>query len=177
MRYFAPALILVFALAGCVSPAEKTVEEARADSLAQAAEARARAQAEAQAKARAQAEARAKAQATRAKAQATRAKARAQNELKELVAQAFEAQAEAYSNGSEAALSALFDVMPPDMLKARDARRDYQYALAMAANAENNAALMRLIAGNATADKWRAFNEAAAKWERVADALEALETM
>ena len=134
MRYFAPALILVFALAGCVSPEEKATAEARADSLAR--------------------EEQARAQAERRRAQAT---------LQELVAQAFEADASIFGSGSS------------DWQRARDARRDLEYALAMEANAEYNASIARSWASGASAERWRAYNQAAELWDRVAEARDVLE--
>ena len=167
VRYFAPALILVFALAGCISPEERAAFEARAqarvDSLAREAQARRelfRAQARADSLAReAQARAaQAKIQELR-EAQARAAQAerrRAQAKIQELVAQAYEAEARVYGDASSQ--------------RARDARRDYKYALAMAADAESNAFGARLLARDTTAERWRAWNRVAEAWERVVEA-------
>ena len=198
MRYFAPALILVFAFAGCVSPEEKAAAEARAqarvDSLARQAEERRelfrahfRAQArvdslakEEQARAvemlRAQARADSLAREEQARAAARAAERAAERKrrgrksaIQELVAQAYEA------NARGASLS--WEMGSRERQQAQDARRNQEYALAMAADAKSNAWAARHYASNATAEAWDAWNRAAELWERVAEARDALEAL
>ena len=78
-----------------------------------------------------------------------------QAELQKLVAQAYEAEARGWGGGET------------ERQKARDARRDLEYAWAIAARAEVYASNARDFADNGTAEEWRELNRAAELWDRV----------
>ena len=179
MRYL--TLILVFALAGCVSPEKKAEEEFRADSLARVEQALIVAQGQARndslSRARARADSlaiAAEAERQRREREAARVKARAaaaewrekEAEIQRLVARAFDVEASGLSTASRSSSAREARV------KARDARQNGAYARAMAAEAEDFARLNRMRAEDATAEEWAAWNRAAEAWERVAEVVE-----